>query len=95
MAYGAMNHKQVLEMFAKSRTDVRLAESDGISTSMLEAMTMGAIPVQTSKAFCDEGFGDSGADARHVTVSLVKKATQQDLGLVRDPAGAEAVKLNK
>jgi len=41
---GAMSHKQVLEMFARSKIYVGLSESDGISTSMLEAMAMGAIP---------------------------------------------------
>jgi hypothetical protein len=35
---GAMSHKQVLGVFAKARIYVGLSESDGISTSMLEAM---------------------------------------------------------
>ena len=55
---GAMSREQVLEMFAKSKIYVGLSESDGISTSMLEAMAMGAIPVQTSTACCDKWFGD-------------------------------------
>jgi len=42
---GAMSHNQVLGVFAKSKIYVGLSASDGVSTSMLEAMSMGAIPV--------------------------------------------------
>jgi len=71
---GTMSHKQVLEMFAKSKIYVGLSESDGISTSMLEAMAMGAIPVQTSTACCDEWFGDSGVAVHQIKVPVVKNA---------------------
>ena len=85
---GAMSHKQVLEMFAKSKIYVGLSESDGISTSMLEAMAMGAIPVQTSTACCDEWFGDSGVAVHQITVAAVKDAIRQGLKLAEDPASA-------
>jgi glycosyltransferase involved in cell wall biosynthesis len=86
---GAMSHKQVLEMFAKSKIYVGLSESDGISTSMLEAMAMGAIPVQTSTACCDEWFSDSGVAVHEITVPAVKDAIRQGLKLAEDPANAE------
>jgi glycosyltransferase involved in cell wall biosynthesis len=86
---GAMSHTQVLEMFAKSKIYVGLSESDGISTSMLEAMAMGAIPVQTSTACCDEWFGDSGVTVQEITVPAVKDAIRQGLKLAEDPASAE------
>jgi len=86
---GAMSHKQVLEMFAKSKIYVGLSESDGISTSMLEAMAMGAIPVQTSTACCDEWFGDSGVAVHEITVPAVKNAIREGLKLAEDPAHAE------
>jgi glycosyltransferase involved in cell wall biosynthesis len=86
---GAMSHKQVLEMFAKSKIYVGLSESDGISTSMLEAMAMGAIPVQTSTACCDEWFGDSGVAVHEITVPAVKTAIREGLELAEDPASAE------
>ena len=86
---GAMSHKQVLEMFAKSKIYVGLSESDGISTSMLEAMAMGAIPVQTSTACCDEWFGDSGVAVHEITVPAVKGAIREGLKLAEDPANAE------
>lgn len=86
---GAMNHKSVLEMFAKSKIYVGLSESDGISTSMLEAMAMGAIPVQTSTACCDEWFGDSGVVVREISVSAVKAAIMKGLVLAEDPLNAQ------
>jgi len=86
---GAMSHKQVLEMFARSKIYVGLSESDGISTSMLEAMAMGAIPVQTSTACCDEWFGDSGVAVQEITVPAVKDAIRQGLKLAEDSANAE------
>lgn len=86
---GAMSHKQVLELFAKSKIYVGLSESDGISTSMLEAMAMGAIPVQTSTACCDEWFGESGIAVREITVPAVQDAIRQGLQLAANPANAE------
>jgi hypothetical protein len=86
---GAMSHKQVLEMFAESKIYVGLSESDGISTSMLEAMAMGAIPVQTSTACCDEWFGDSGVAVHEITVPAVKNAIRQGLRLAGHPANSQ------
>jgi hypothetical protein len=88
-AKGALSHQQVLELFAKSKIYVGLSESDGISTSMLEAMAMGAIPVQTSTACCDEWFKDSGVAVREITVQSVKTAIQQGLVLAENPANAK------
>ena len=88
---GALSHKEVLEIFAKSKIYVGLSESDGISTSMLEAMAMGAIPVQTSTACCDEWFGDSGVAVREITISAVKGAMREGLKLAEDPANAEKI----
>jgi hypothetical protein len=88
-AKGSLSHQQVLELFAKSKIYVGLSESDGISTSMLEAMAMGAIPVQTSTACCDEWFRDSGVAVREITVQAVKTAIQQGLLLADDPANAK------
>jgi glycogen synthase len=55
---------------------------------MLEAMAMGAIPVQTSTACCDEWFKVSGVAVREITVQAVKTAIQQGLVLADDPANA-------
>jgi hypothetical protein len=86
---GAMSHKQVLEMFAKSKIHVGLSESDGISTSMLEAMAMEAMPVQTSTACCDEWFGESGVTVPAITVPTVKDAIRRGVNLAEDPTNAQ------
>ena len=94
---GTLSHKQVLDMFARSRIYVGLSESDGISTSMLEAMAMGAIPVQTSTACCDEWFQDSGVAVHEITVPAVQNAIRQGLEHAEDPKHAaknlETIKL--
>jgi hypothetical protein len=86
---GAMSRKQVLDVFGKARISVGLSESDGISTSMLEAMAMGAIPVQTSTACCDEWFGDTGVAVNQITIPAVKHAIRQGLELALDPSNAD------
>ena len=85
---GCLSHKEVLDLFATSKIYVGLSESDGISTSMLEAMAMGAIPVQTSTACCDEWFGDSGVAVHEITVPAVMVAIRQGLKLAEIPNNA-------
>lgn len=52
----SMSHEKVLELLRQSAVYVGVSKTDGISTSMLEAMAMGAIPVQTTTACCREWF---------------------------------------
>jgi hypothetical protein len=78
----AKSHKQVLEMLAKASIYVGLSESDGISTSMLETMAMGAISVHTSSACCDEWFGASGDAVGEITVPVVERAIREALALL-------------
>ena len=56
---------------------------------MLEAMAMGAIPVQTSTACCDEWFGDSGVAVHEITVPAVRDAIKLGLKLAEDPGNAD------
>ena len=86
---GAMSHSQVLELFSRSKIYVGLSESDGISTSLLEAMALGAIPVQTATACCDEWFSDSGVAVREITSSAVQSAIRQALALADDQSNAD------
>ena len=48
----------MLRMFARSRVYLGVSVSDAISTSALEAMAMGAFPIQTNTSCCDEWFED-------------------------------------
>jgi glycosyltransferase involved in cell wall biosynthesis len=55
---GELAHSAMLDLFASARIYVGISLSDGISTSLLEAMAMGAIPVQSTTACIDEWLSD-------------------------------------
>lgn len=78
---GELKHKQVLDLFARSKIYVGLSLSDGISTSLLEAMAMGAIPVQTSTACCDEWFRDTGVAVHEISAANVARSIEKALEL--------------
>jgi glycosyltransferase involved in cell wall biosynthesis len=78
---GALSHSQMLALFARSKIYVGLSESDGISTSLLESMAMGAIPVQTSTSCCEEWFKDSGVSVNVISEMEVAKAIGRALEL--------------
>ncbi len=44
----SLSHAEILDMMKRSRVYIGLSKSDGISTSMLEAMSQGAIPIQSN-----------------------------------------------
>ena len=95
MAYpiGGLSHEQMLELFGDSAVYVGLSESDGISTSLLEAMAMGAIPVQTATACCDEWFSEeTGVAVSSIDSETVANAIERALGLAKD---GQAAKLNR
>lgn len=78
---GQLRHEQVLDLFASAKIYVGISLSDGISTSLLESMAMGAIPVQTSTACCDEWFSSSGVKVDEISVEAVKTAILKGLEL--------------
>lgn len=86
---GKLSHGQVLDLFASAKIYVGLSESDGISTSLLEAMAMGAIPVQTATACCDEWFSDTGVAIRDISVEEVQKGIRKALELAKDQSNAD------
>jgi len=52
------SHDAMLRMFSRTRVYLGVSISDAISTSMLEAIAMGAFPIQTNTACCDEWLED-------------------------------------
>jgi hypothetical protein len=52
------SHQGMLQMFGKARVYLGISVSDAISTSMLEAMALGAFPIQTNTSCCDEWITD-------------------------------------
>lgn len=83
---GKLSHNQVLELFASAKIYIGLSLSDGISTSLLESMAMGAIPVQTATACCDEWFTDSGVKVTEITPEGVQRAILAGLELAKNQA---------
>lgn len=67
---GKLSHDQMLDLFATARIYAGLSLSDGISTSLLEAMAMGAIPIQTNTACVGEWYrdGTSGIHLNNLNV---------------------------
>lgn len=50
----SLKHSQILDLFAESRLYLGVSRTDGISTSLLEAMAMGCFPIQTSTSCAGE-----------------------------------------
>jgi len=51
---GSLDHNQVLAWLAKSEFYIGASRADGISTSMIEAMSQGAYPIQTNTSCAAE-----------------------------------------
>ena len=55
---GWVPYEQMLALHGRSRVSIGLSISDGISTSLLEAMLMGSFPLQSHTACADEWIED-------------------------------------
>ena len=53
-----LSHREMITLFSSARIYVGISKSDGISTSMLEAMATGCFPIQTTTACVDEWIKD-------------------------------------
>ena len=53
-----LSHSEMLNLFGKARAYVGVSLSDGISTSLLEAMAMGTFPIQTNTSCAEEWIED-------------------------------------
>jgi glycosyltransferase involved in cell wall biosynthesis len=53
-----LSHHEMLKLFQESRIYVGLSVTDGISTSLLEAMATGAFPIQTATSCANEWVTD-------------------------------------
>jgi glycosyltransferase involved in cell wall biosynthesis len=96
----SLSHSEVLSIFQKSRVYVGLSMSDGISTSLLEAMSMGAFPIQTSTSCADEWLVDgiSGIIIHDITSKSVSDAlirALSDDGLVDGAQQPNLQKINQ
>ncbi|MDD1617516.1 MAG: glycosyltransferase, partial [Methylococcaceae bacterium] len=77
-------HDDILSLHAKARLSIGLSISDGISTSLLEAMVMGSFPIQSCTACADEWIehGVSGmivpAEQPEIVAMMIRKALTDD-----------------
>ena len=55
---GHAAHSEMLSLHGRARISLGLSISDGISTSLLEAMVMGSFPIQSCTACCHEWITD-------------------------------------
>jgi glycosyltransferase involved in cell wall biosynthesis len=80
---GELAHTQMLDLFASARIYVGISLSDGISTSLLEAMAMGAIPVQANSSCASEWLSGNRAQdlITDVSVEQVRKKLNLALGI--------------
>jgi len=89
LAKGQLSHRQMMDLFGRSRIYIGISESDGISTSLLEAMACGAIPVQTSTSCYDEWVKDTGVRVDAISPAAVAEAISAALELAKDPLNSE------
>lgn len=68
-----LGHSEMLELFSRSKIYVGVSLSDGLSTSSIEAMSMGAFPVQSDSSCSSEWFreGLSGRSVEGIAPSHV------------------------
>jgi glycosyltransferase involved in cell wall biosynthesis len=53
-----LSHSEMLNLFGTARAYIGVSLSDGISTSLLEAMAMGSFPIQTNTSCAEEWIED-------------------------------------
>lgn len=80
----SLERYEVLEIMSRSRIYIGVSRTDGISTSMLEAMAMGAIPVQTTTSCCKEWFSETGVAVGEISVDALKGDIIRALDLAKD-----------
>lgn len=79
-------HDDILQHFGQARMYLGISISDAISTSVLEAMAMGAFPIQTDTSCCEEwfvhektGFAIPPDDFEKICERFVTALTDDDL----------------
>ncbi len=53
-----LSHEEMLSLFRRSRVYMGVSESDGISTSLLDSISSGCFPIQTSTSCANEWVSD-------------------------------------
>lgn len=86
---GKLTHEEMMKLFEEAKIYVGVSRSDGISTSLLEAMAMGAIPVQTSTSCCEEWFQDTGVVVHEISRKSIADAILTGLDLAKTQSNSD------
>jgi glycosyltransferase involved in cell wall biosynthesis len=79
------SHDEMLRLYGQARISIGLSISDAISTSLLEAMVMGAFPIQSCTACADEWIvdGETGAivppEDPELIAAAIRRAVSDDV----------------
>jgi glycosyltransferase involved in cell wall biosynthesis len=95
IAKHGMSHAQMLQLFSSARIYIGISRSDGISTSLLEAMSTGCFPIQTSTSCASEWVTDglSGFLVDHKDTKQIASANRE--AVVNDSLVDNAAELNR
>lgn len=80
-----LSHREMIALFSSARVYIGVSESDGISTSMLEALATGCFPIQTTTACVEEWIEDKVTGLfiskidMNLIAELIAKALSDDL----------------
>jgi hypothetical protein len=81
-----LSHTEMLRAFGRARAYLGVSLSDAIASSLLEAMAMGAFPIQTNTSCCEEwiedgisGFAIPADDLDTITARLRRALTDDSL----------------
>ncbi len=85
-------HSEMLQRFSEARIYIGISLSDGISTSLLEAMATGCYPIQTSTSCATEWISDKSGSVTPADPNLVCEKLIQ--ALVSDKLVDEAALIN-
>lgn len=81
----ALRHDDMLDLYRKSLVYIGLSKSDGLPASMLEAMSQGAFPIQTSSA-CTDGWFEPDTSGFVVDVDRVSEVGERVAELLGNPS---------
>lgn len=89
-----VDHETMLVNFSKARIYLGVSVSDGISTSLLEAMAMGTFPIQTNTSCCEEWIKDGVTGFVVSPYNLTVIINSLKIALINDELVDNAAKLN-
>lgn len=89
---GALTHQEMQSLFQRSKIYLALSRSDGLPSSLLEAMACGAVPVHSSTA-CIPSWLTTGVNGFFVDSEDIEAISNSITELMRNPKNCESISL--